>query len=95
MLQAACWYRGLVSSELPAWVVSGAESARDKARESRGRDLAQRLADSESVCQTVIEMLALNPNRERVLSWVEPLPASTVRALARLRREAARPWPSG
>ncbi len=78
--------------ELPKWVISGAESARDKARLSRDLTLAERLSSSEAVCATAAYMLALNAKRDRVLHRVDPVPESTVSALARLRREAKKPW---
>lgn len=78
--------------DLPGWVVSGAVSARDKARPSRNRTLAERLADSAAACATAAYMLSLNTKRDRVLAFSEPLPDSTIAALERLRREAKRPW---
>lgn len=81
-----------MATDLPGWVKSGAESARDKARLSRDLSLEDRLKASAAVCATASYMLALNPKRKRVLQWVDPVPQSTVAALARLRRDARRPW---
>lgn len=85
-------YTWLMAIDLPGWVISGAESARDKARQSRDLSLEERLRASEAVCATAAYMLALNPKRTRVLQWVDPVPESTVAALERLRASAARPW---
>lgn len=80
--------------QLPGWIVSGAASARDKARESRGKSLQERLADSAAVCETAAFMLSLNAKSDRVLAYVDPVPESTRAALRRLREEAQRPWSS-
>jgi len=65
-----------MATDLPGWVKSGAESARDKARLSRDLSLEDRLKASAAVCATASYMLALNPKRKRVLQWVDPVPAS-------------------
>ena len=86
------WYIDSVPGELPRWVISGAESARGKARRGRSRSLQERLLDSEAVCATAAWMLALSAQRDRALAWVDPLPLSAREALRRLRKEARQPW---
>jgi hypothetical protein len=46
----------------------------------------QRLEVVAMLCRDTVKLLALNPKRDRVLSMRDPVPDSTVRALARLRR---------
>lgn len=50
----------------------------------------QRLQVLAQVCRASETLLRLNPKRERVLALRDPLPASTVEALARLRQAGGR-----
>jgi hypothetical protein len=45
----------------------------------------QRLAAVAALCKDNITLLNMNPHRDEVLARRDPLPESTVRALARLR----------
>lgn len=45
----------------------------------------QRLAAVAALCRDNIALLNMNPHRDAVLARRDPLPASTIRALARLR----------
>lgn len=75
---------------LPSWVVDDATSVREEcapyvgmAPEQRMRILAGLLRDAERI-------LAARSDSQRAREWVDALPESTVRALARLRAEAKR-----
>ena len=45
----------------------------------------QRLVVTHQLCRDAIRQLAMNPKRDRILELRDPVPDSTVRALARLR----------
>lgn len=45
----------------------------------------ERLAVVALLCKDSITLLNMNPLRDRILEWRDPLPASTIAALARLR----------
>jgi hypothetical protein len=47
----------------------------------------QRLEVLASLCRDTVKLLSMNPKRDRVLAIRDPVPESTVKALARLRRE--------
>ena len=53
---------------------------------AKGLSPEQRLAVTALLCRDVVALLQLNPKRDRVLALRDPLPESTRRALARLRR---------
>ena len=55
---------------------------------AKGLTPEERLAVVALVCRDAITLLNMNPNRERVLEMRDPLPTSTVAALARLRGRA-------
>lgn len=46
----------------------------------------QRVAVVKQVCRATMKVLALNPHRDQILAARDPVPESTVRALARLRK---------
>ncbi|MBN2496154.1 MAG: hypothetical protein JXR96_16295 [Deltaproteobacteria bacterium] len=75
---------------LPGWVVDDRESVRREAEPFRDMSPEQRLALVAAACRAMMRMPALRDDRERVLAHEDPLPSSSVRALARLRRESAR-----
>ena len=52
---------------------------------ARGQSPEQRLRVVAALCRDTIALLNMNPNRDAVLAMRDPLPESTVRALARLR----------
>jgi hypothetical protein len=53
----------------------------------RSLSFAERAELLIAVCRAGAELLASRPDAERIASFVDPLPESTVRALARLRAE--------
>ena len=53
---------------------------------ARGLAPEQRLAVTAQLCRDAMILLSMNPKRDRVLDFRDPLPESTHRALARLRR---------
>ena len=52
---------------------------------ARAQTPEQRLKIVAALCRDTITLLNMNPHRDAVLAMREPLPESTVRALARLR----------
>jgi len=76
--------------ELPRWVEDERDSLlrevadyRDLSPEERGRLLA-------AACRAAARVLRSRPDRDLALETLDPLPESTIKALARLRREAQR-----
>ena len=53
---------------------------------ARGLTPEERLAATATLCRDAMILLAMNPKRDRVIALRDPLPESTRRALARLRR---------
>ncbi len=74
--------------QLPGWVVDDATSVRDEVAEWRGLTAAELWALAVRCSRDAMWAIAAGGQRTRVLAHVDPLPASTVRALARLRRAA-------
>lgn len=72
---------------LPGWVIDDAESVRREAARYRGMSPEQKIALVASACRTAAILLEASPNRARALAHVDALPASSVAALERLRRE--------
>lgn len=70
---------------LPGWVTSNAESVRRETEQSRTQTPEQRWADVVAACDTLRLYWSIPGYAERVKQAVDPLPASSVRALARLR----------
>ncbi|MCA9530115.1 MAG: hypothetical protein KC543_08260 [Myxococcales bacterium] len=64
-------------------------SLADEVREYREMTPAQRAAALRAVCRAGARMALSRPDAERVLCHRDRLPDSSVRALARLRRQAA------
>jgi hypothetical protein len=52
---------------------------------SRGLTPEQRLVVLAGLCRDALDLLNMNPLRDRVLAMVDPVPPSTVAALKRLR----------
>lgn len=73
--------------KLPGWVVDDRASVLREVAPYRAMTPRERLELLRAACASALPLLALNKNRERVLAWRDPLPASTQRALARLREQ--------
>jgi len=74
-----------MSGALPKWVTSNEESVRRETAQSRRQTPAERWADVVAACDTLRFYWSIPGYEERVRSAVDPLPASSVAALARLR----------
>lgn len=81
------WQNLDVLSRLPGWVIDNAESVRREAVAYRGLSIEKKLELVASACRTAALLIRASPNRGRALSYVDPLPRTTVLALARLMRE--------
>lgn len=78
---------------LPGWVVDDERSVRDEVREWIGTTAAERWRIARLCCRDVMWAVRASDHPQRVLDQVQPLPDSTVGALARLRRQAG--WGDG
>ncbi len=73
-----------------AWVRDEIDSVREDVAPYLGLDLAERVRILAAVCLGAAQTLRARDDVERVLAYRDPLPASTISALARLRAEARR-----
>lgn len=79
--------------KLPGWVVSDEESLRDEVRDLVGTTPAERWQQAVLLSRDAMWAVRASGMAERVLLHEDPLPESTIRALARLRLAAG--WPHG
>lgn len=79
-----------MAAKLPAWVVSNRESVLAEAAPYRYLSAAERAQHLAIACRTSARMLRARPDRLRVIALKDPLPESSVAALARLREQARR-----
>ena len=77
-----------MSSGLPGWVIDNKTSVDEEAAPYRNMKPSQRADLMAAACRAAMRLLDVREDRERVLRHVDPLPESSVRALARLRRQA-------
>ena len=70
---------------LPAWVVDNATSVRREAEPYREMTSAARWEVTQRCCRAALSLLRRSPHADRALTLTDPLPPSTVQALARLR----------
>jgi hypothetical protein len=75
---------------LPGWIVGDADSVRAEAASYREMTVDQRQVLLAATCRAAARLLRNREDVETGLARTDPLPASTIRALARLRREAGR-----
>ncbi len=73
---------------LPGWVVDEAESVREECARYRAMFGEEKMAVLAALLRDAERILASRPDAQRARDWVDPLPPSTVQALARLRAEA-------
>ena len=79
-----------MNDALPGWIVDDRESVRREAEPYRHMTPEQRAELLAAACRGMARLLRIRDDRDRVLAHTDPLPESTIRALERLRREAAR-----
>lgn len=77
--------------ELPGWVVDDVASVRAEVAEWRDLTPEERWRLAASCARDAIWAAKASGRAEQILAYEDPLPESSVRALARLRREAG--WP--
>ncbi len=77
-----------MDAKLPGWVVDDVTSVRREVAEWVDLTAVERWRLAEKCARDVIWALRMTPDPERILAHEDPLPASSVAALARLRREA-------
>ena len=75
---------------LPGWVTDDAESVRREAEPYRRMSHEQRMRHLSMVCRDAWRLAISRPERDAVLAYRDPLPESSVAALARLRALARR-----
>lgn len=75
-------------AKLPGWVVDDAASVRDEVADWVGLSPAELWRLAKLCSRDAIWAIRVNADPQRVLDQVDPLPASTVAALERLRRES-------
>jgi len=72
--------------KLPGWVVDDNTSVERETAPWRNRTDVERAAALSAVCRVAAKILRARTDRTRVLDWVDPIPASSVAALKRLRQ---------
>ncbi len=75
-------------AKLPGWVVDDATSVRREVEEWRDLTAAERWRLAHLCSRDAVWAAKASGNPKRVLDHVEPLPESTILALARLRKES-------
>jgi hypothetical protein len=75
-------------TRLPGWVVDDAASVRAEVAEWVGLSPAQRWRLARACARDAMWAARAGGMRQRVLDQVDPLPESSIAALARLRRQA-------
>jgi hypothetical protein len=85
-----CASLGGVLPRLPGWVVDNAESIRGEVAPFVSASDAERIDATRRCCRGAMRMLRFHPHPPTILDWVDPLPATSVVALARLRAQFRR-----
>jgi hypothetical protein len=78
----------MVLAKMPGWVVDDATSVREEVAHLRGLSHAELWRLAELCAQDALWALAAGDHAQQALSYRDPLPASSVAALERLRRES-------
>lgn len=73
---------------LPPWAVDNRTSVREEAAPYRSLTPEERAAYMAMACRAAMRLLSIRDDRARVLAHVDPVPPTTVTALARLRQQA-------
>ncbi len=79
---------GMRLDKLPRWLVSDEESVWQETAHSRRMTPEERLVVLAAVCRSSAKLLAMNERRDYVLTHPDPIPQSSLDALARLRAQA-------
>lgn len=74
-------------AKLPGWVVDDVTSVREEAAFVRPLSFSDRARLTRMACRAAARQLAQRPDRERLLAYRDPLPASSVALFERLRAE--------
>jgi hypothetical protein len=74
-------------AKLPGWVVSNEESVRREAGPYRHLSDEERFERLAQACRGLVEILSFRDDAEQVMAWQDPLPASSLAHLARLRSQ--------
>jgi len=77
-----------VLRKLPGWVIDDVASVRQEVAEWRNTTAAERWRLAKACGRDAMWAARISGMRERILAQTDPLPESTLAALARLRREA-------
>lgn len=89
VLKGACGvharYKRPMPVVLPPSLRKDLHPVRDEAAWARSLTPEQRLRVVAALCRDALTLLNMNPQRDRILAMRDPLPASTVAALKRLR----------
>ncbi len=75
-------------SKLPGWVVDDVTSVREEVADWVDMTPAQRWQLAKLCARDAMWATTLSGQRQRILDRIDPLPESTVAALARLRKQA-------
>jgi hypothetical protein len=73
---------------LPPWVIDDASSVREECAPYVNMSPAERMRILAALLKDAERILASREDAARARAWVDPLPASTLRALERLRSQA-------
>jgi hypothetical protein len=84
--RACPWHDDIVLAKLPGWVKDDATSVRDEVAEWIGTTAAERWRLAVLCSRDAMWAARASGHRDRILEHTEPLPASTERALERLRK---------
>jgi len=72
-------------AKLPGWVIDDAASVRAEVADWLHATAAERWEATRRCARAAASMLRFHEDRSRALEWIDPVPDSTVQALARLR----------
>jgi hypothetical protein len=75
-------------ARLPGWATSNDDSVRREVAEYRDMSPGDRAQGLMATCRTAAALLAARSDAADVLAFRDPVPESTLRALARLRTSA-------
>lgn len=78
-------------AEVPKWVVDDAASIAEEAAPYVTMRAEERLQHLAAACRAAARLLELREDAQIALDYEDPLPESSLRALARLRAEARGP----